>query len=87
MDVLAYVVILGNAKGKRIGIVKFGESGYYPTDYDSSDLIEDCRIHVRYLNERLGVPEDVAESMLMGSMFGWNCPAAERARLYAEEVV
>jgi hypothetical protein len=87
MDVLAYVVIPGNAKGKRIGIVKFGESGYYQTDYDPCDSIEGCRQQVRYLNERLGVSEEVEESMFAGSMFGWHVPYAERARIYAASVV
>ena len=83
MVAMAYVTIPGNAKGERIGLVKFGESGYYQTTDDRVDSLDDCRDLVRLLNERLGVSKEVAESMFAGSMFGWRCPAAERARLYA----
>lgn len=83
MDAMAYVFITAREKGKRIGLVKFGESGYYQTDYDNVDSAAECRAMVEALNERLGVPADVAESLFVGSMFGWNCPGAERARLYA----
>jgi hypothetical protein len=84
MDAVAYVVIPGNKKGLRIGLVKFGESGYYQSDYDTSETEEDCRIMADRLNERMGVTREVAESMFAGSMFGWHCPAAARARIYAE---
>lgn len=84
-EAIAYVFVRGNAKGERIGLVKFGESGYYVTDeakYCDSDA--DVLVVVAALNERLEVPADVAESLFAGSMFGWGVPAAARARLYAE---
>ena len=81
---LCYVVVPGAAPGKRIGIVKRGEKGYYLSDYDrpygfgigylSQAKIEDW---VREMNERLDVDPAQAESMLMGSMFGWDCPGAQ----------
>ena len=78
---IAYVFIPGNEPGKRIGIVTFGESGYYATNYDQTTYsVEDCRRHVATLNERLGIPEEVAESMLYGSMYGWDVLAAAAAR-------
>lgn len=75
---LAYVAINGNKPGERIGLVKFGQSGYYlAKGYDyAPHSIEEVREVVSKLNERLGVPADVAEAALFGSMFGWACPAA-----------
>ena len=84
MDAMAYVFITAREKGKRIGLVKFGEDGYYQTDYDNVDSAAECRELVEALNARLGVPADVAASLFAGSMFGWSCPAAERARIYAD---
>ena len=80
---IAYVVIPGNKTGERIGLVKFGESGYYQTFYDNAEDIAHCHIAVRLLNDQIGVTQDIEESMLAGSMFGWSCPAARRARLFA----
>lgn len=80
-DVIAYVLVPGNKKGERIGLVRFGESGYYPTEYDQDDFPAAAIAH---LNVRLGVPADVAVSMFYGSMFGWHVPGAAPARLYAE---
>lgn len=76
---LCYIVIPGNQKGKRIGIVKFNETGYYPTDYDHHEGEEKCREHVRLINESLGVSPEIEEAMLSGSMFGWDVPAARPA--------
>jgi hypothetical protein len=75
-----YVVIHGAAKGKRIGIVVYRQSGYYHTDYDVLDETEaDCEEHVKRLNKSLGVSPQLQEAMFSGSMFGWNCPAASPA--------
>ena len=76
---ICYVVIPGAAKGKRIGIVVYGESGYYLTDYDSHDTEAQCKEHVTLVNKSLGVSPRVEEAMLSGSMFGWDCPAAQPA--------
>ena len=72
-----YVVIPGAAKGKRIGIVKTDENGYYLTNYDHHDTEEGCKEHVRLINEKRGISQDVEDSALFGSMFGWDCPAAQ----------
>lgn len=77
-----YVVVRGNAPGKRIGLVKYNDgAGYYPTDYDTvhSHTIEDVKNVVRSMNELLGVSEEVQEAMEFGSMFGWHLPLAQCA--------
>jgi hypothetical protein len=84
----AYTVIRANWPGRRIGIVKMGESGYYPADgYDSAnDTIEQVKERVEELNARIGVPADVALSASIGSMFGWNVPGAQAAvRFFAAQ--
>jgi hypothetical protein len=74
-----YVVVPGNKKGERIGIVELGESGYYVTNLDNHETAEECREHVRLINESRGIPLEVETSMRDGSMFGWHCPAAQPA--------
>lgn len=48
-----------------IGIVKFGESGYYKTDYSANRGNEDL---VAHLNKGLGVSKAEAEAMKILSM-------------------
>lgn len=77
---LVAVHILGAAPGKRIGMVKFYESGYYPTFLDREEWTpEQVKERVKRWNDTHGIPEDVAESAMDGSMFGWHVPAAEKA--------
>lgn len=84
---ICYTVILGNKPGERIGLVKQGESGYYPCKgYDyAPDSLETVRTNVDELNEKMGIPKDVAASMRDGSMFGWHVPAASRANEFWEK--
>ncbi len=87
-ELLVYAYIRGNAVGQRIGIVKFHESGYYSCDFDTSAEAtpEEIKALVAELNERMGIPADVAESAFYGSMFGWHVPAAAKAvAFYAQE--
>lgn len=80
MDVICYVVIPGNDPGKRMGLVKWYEMGYYPSDYDLvSNTDKQAHEHVNLLNQRLGISEEVAESAMAASMFGWHIPAAKKA--------
>ncbi len=79
IDNLCYTTIPSNPKGQRIGIVKLGELGYYGVDFDHHNTAESAREHVRLLNNRLGIPKEVEQSMRDGSMFGWDVPAAQRA--------
>jgi hypothetical protein len=75
---LCYVKIPGGEPGRRVGIIKRGEAGYYLTDYDNSkasqDVIEEF---VDEMNEALGVSHEQATAMLVGSMWGWHLPGAD----------
>jgi hypothetical protein len=74
---LCYVLIRGAKPGKRIGIIKRGESGYYLTDFDSAEASDDvARDCVKHFNKKLGVSPAHAEAMEIGSMFGWHVPGA-----------
>jgi hypothetical protein len=80
MENIAWVLVPGTAAGKRIGIVKLNENGYYLTDYDQSSMSEeDAQATVDYMNKKLGVPKEIADSAMDGSMFGWHVPAAQQA--------
>ena len=63
--------------------IKRGESGYYPSDWNTSS-----REHNRQIadeqNRRLGVTPAQKEAMMCGSMFGWNVPGADPA--FVEEM-
>lgn len=86
VDLLCYTRILGNAPGKRIGIVKWGETGYYSVDFDHSNL-SDTEVDdlVNDLNDRMGIPREVARSASSASIFGWNVPIADVARRFARK--
>lgn len=75
---LCYVFIHSAKPGKRIGIIKRGESGYYPTDFDSPTTPTELAIMaVEHFNKKLGVSPAHAEAMHVGSMFGWHVPGAQ----------
>jgi hypothetical protein len=73
------VVIPGAEKGKRIGLVNYGETGYYLLNYDNYDTEQQCHEHVRLINESVGISAEVSQSALFASMWGWYCPAAKPA--------
>ena len=80
MDIIVAVFIPGRRAGERIGLVKFYESGYYPTTLDRVEWTpEQARKRVEEFNSSSGVPNDVAESAMDASMFGWHVPAAKKA--------
>lgn len=79
-----FVAIPGNDKGKRIGIAVYQEPGYYVTDYDNHETIEQCKDHVRLINESRGVSAEIEEAAFVGSMFGWGVPGAQAAVEYFE---
>lgn len=89
MPQTCYVVVLGNAPGTRIGMVKLGSIGYWPTPFDKGTGsncfagIEDCKRKVRELNAEDGVTELQEDSMSAGSCFGWDCHAADPAYMLA----
>lgn len=62
--------------GRFVGIIRRGESGVYETDYklDSPALAKEF---VRDMNHKLGVTDEMAQCMEIGSMFGWEVPGAK----------
>lgn len=75
---LCYTRLLAGAPGRRIGIIKKGESGYYGCDYDNPSLTnEQVEELVNHLNERLGVTTAQRDAMEIGSMFGWDVKGAD----------
>lgn len=75
-----WTIVPGAMPGKRIGIVKLNESGYYLTDYDRPSMtLEDAQATVDYMNQKLGIPKEIVDSAQDGSMFGWHVPAAQPA--------
>ncbi len=74
------VHVLGNRPGRRIGVVKFYESGYYSTTADRENwTVEQVNAFVAEQNAFNGISEKVAKSALGASMFGWHVPAAKAA--------
>ena len=56
--------------------IKRGESGYYPSDWDTGDKERNVEL-VDELNERLGVTPAQRQAMEIGSMAGWDVPGAD----------
>ena len=56
--------------------IKRGESGYYPSDWDTGDPAKNREL-ADYNNERLGVTTAQRLAMEVGSMHGWDCAAAD----------
>lgn len=74
------VHVPGKPAGKRIGVVKFYEMGYYSTSADNENWTSnDVDDYIKERNSLNGLSEEVAESALGGSMFGWHVPAAKEA--------
>ena len=58
--------------------IKRGESGYYPSDWNTDDPAHNREI-ADYNNERLGVTQEQRLAMECGSMHGWGVPGADPA--------
>ena len=56
-------------------IIKKGESGYYPSEWDTGSREENREIASSH-NARRSITDIQEAAMLAGSMFGWNTPGA-----------
>ena len=63
--------------------IKRGESGYYPSDWNTPDRAQNRQIADEQ-NQRLGVTPAQEEAMVCGSMHGWTVPGADPA--FVEEM-
>lgn len=57
-------------------VIKRGESGYYPSDWNTESAAENRKI-ADYHNGKRGITKAQEEAMLAGSMHGWDVPAAK----------
>lgn len=63
--------------GKYVVAIKRGELGCFPTTYDEQDPVKAKELVTHLNTNKLNITEEVAEAMLLGSMFGWDCPGAQ----------
>ena len=64
-------------------MIKRGECGYHPTDYNTPDKERNVELADR-LNEKLGVDMWQRQAMEVGSICGWTVPGADPAK-YQEQ--
>ena len=56
--------------------IKRGETGYYPSDWDTGDKEHNVEL-ADELNDKLGVTPAQRQAMEIGSMAGWDVPGAD----------
>ena len=59
--------------------IKRGESGYYPSKWDTGDKERNVEL-ADELNENLGISPVQRQAMEVGSMAGWDVPGADPAK-------
>ena len=64
------------AETGEIIILKKGETNYYRTDIDMGSREQNTALAEEY-NQKMGITKEQAAAMSAGSMFGWDCPAAD----------
>lgn len=72
-------IVLGNAPGKRVSIIKCGESGYYSTSEPATLRAmsrAELEVEIDRMNAEDGVTKAQRSAMEHGSMFGWECEGA-----------
>ncbi len=57
-------------------ILKNGEKGYYPAEWDTGNRAENREIATNH-NLQRGISDIQESAMLAGSMFGWTVPGAD----------
>lgn len=65
--------------------IKRGESGYYPSDWDTGDKERNVEL-TDELNENLGVSPFQRQAMEIGSLAGWDVPGAD-PKAYEQDVL
>ena len=70
--------------GMEIGLVKWGESGYYRTEYESNSENEEL---VKKLNAQLGVSDNEAEAMKILSMNNVIEGNSEKWKILFEDII
>ena len=72
-----YCYALSNTTGELIRIMR-GESGYYEVKDKGGESImgDQAEGMMNSMNSMLGVTPEQREAMVLGSMFGWDVPAA-----------
>ena len=81
--VAAFVLLQSKEPGLRIGAICWMEPGYRYCDADDPTKPDDYASSlVVKLNKSLRLPEDIRDSVVAASMFGWDQPVAMPALQY-----
>jgi len=66
-----YTIIEGKEAGENVGIIKEGEGGYFPINYDWGTGDEAQRT-ARTANQKRGIDADTQRYFEISSMFVWK---------------
>jgi hypothetical protein len=84
--VAAFVLLQAREPGLRIGVISWMESGYRYSDADDPTRPDDYASSVvQQLNKFLGLPEEIRDSAVAASMFGWDQPVGQPAIQYYKQ--